>query len=113
MSQRIIPDEAKTLRKAQDLIRDEEDWCQEEYREISGFLFMKEVRYCAIGALMQVTGCFKKYRSEYSVLRKHLTDSAYMLYEMGPETVNDRCGHAAVMKVYDHAINRLIEGANK
>jgi hypothetical protein len=100
MSQRVIPYQAKSLQKAQDLIRDRKDWCRGTYHDETG------LRFCAVGA------CQYADEHEWPRLEMLLNMSAYELYFSTVVTVNDIMGHAAVMTVFDHAINRLIQEAN-
>jgi hypothetical protein len=103
MSARIIPEDAKALRKAQDLIRDENDWCKGAIKFISypWYKFKPiHVQRCAISALSEA-----KY---YGIKgRMALSEAASKLYptEQCIVAVNDNVGHAAVMKCFDYAIN--------
>jgi hypothetical protein len=126
MSQRIVPEAAKSLRKAQDLIRPTENWCQHSsVAKIKG-----KFRYCAIGAVAITMGAIVREGREddpcYLYLANHhqspefilmcnlLHGAAQELYsrDMYIQHVNDNYGHEAVMKVFDYAINKLIVEAN-
>jgi hypothetical protein len=108
MSKRIIPDEAKQLRKAQDLIRDEEDWCKGSYCYTDS---KYKARYCAAGALMQARrlGYLRNWTRFESMLH---VSSMKLFGHLSIVDVNDMLGHEAVMQCYDDAINTLIEEAN-
>jgi hypothetical protein len=113
MSKRVIPDEAKLLKRAQDLIKDEKNWCRGV--SIRTSIFFKggddyEVvpQYCAMGALHGV----KELKNLTPVLHCTLNDAARELYQTSIVCVNDQIGHAAVMKCYDRAIENLIISAN-
>lgn len=106
MSKRVIPDEAKQLRKVKSLIKDPDDWCQKNYYRTDA---KGKTRHCAIGAVRAAWAMNRNF-GNFEVL---LHQAAVALFDKSIVDVNDNLGHAEVMKCFDYAINKLIEDANR
>lgn len=106
------------LKAARDLIANKENWGQFSFRNLVSekwvftfkFPFIKEVieyQYCALGALMFVTGYFESLEEKpwyWSSEKTLLEDKATELYNNCIANVNDKIGHRAVLRCYDEAI---------
>lgn len=105
---------AEILRAAKSLISDKAKWTTGAYAKTSagrmiGVDCENACQFCAIGALARVSGTTPKFvEREFDVgafLNKAAGERGY------PHIVNDEDGHAAVMAMYDRAIE-LAEAAS-
>ena len=100
------------LSDAQELIRDPQNWCQfAEARNADGrevqFDYKSACQWCAFGA----TDFAGRGHADETALRamRALRDASDPWFDtfpegVSPEAVNDNCGHAAVMEMFDRAI---------
>lgn len=104
----------ETLKKARELIADPAHWCiGVNFRNEHDNACSREeaTQYCAIGAVERVT-----YPDAPKPARcLHVYSKVFGEYSA--QRVNDHCGHAAVMVLYDRAIDLLerwphLEGAD-
>lgn len=114
MSKREIPQVAKDLIAARKLIEDPANHCQRQltfYCSLTG-----NTAYCALGAVNVVTE--GDWRHEFFSTRQMsarvaLDRAAHCLYELSEAVfVNNELGHAATLRMFDHAISTAIAEAN-
>ena len=100
------------LEKAKAIIEDEKNWCQHVFAMNSEGKKVLELeddaaRWCAVGSFTKANVSYK-YDCNSEVEFECLKNAASEIgsdYECNEVTyVNDRLGHAAVMKMYDLAI---------
>ena len=101
---------ADKLRRAKALIEDPENWCQGIYARDAKGLALKSrevatdgVAFCAIGALVRATQNRDVVWVDGKETKK-LWEAAKELFGHAPARVNDNLGHAAVMHMYERAI---------
>lgn len=97
MSNREVGPVAKELIAAKKRIEDPENWLPEEANILSG---EDGNRFCAMRAILTNGGAL----STLSVLE----DSAEILHGTRNAVHVNNLGHAAVMQMYDHAIQRAL-----
>lgn len=96
------------LAEARALILDPANWCQEAFARDERGRSVEAchgVRFCALGALHRVYT--PATNTEYCLELRALGIAAKKLYDSSMIQVNDNRGHAAVIAVYDEAINGL------
>jgi len=99
------------LRKARDLISDPQRWSRNYYATRSdnapcGETAEEACKWCAMGAITKVG--WPEAHFDVRVGAKFLlADKAKDLFGMGIIDVNEKCGHAAVLKCFDSAIASL------
>ena len=114
MADRTISVEAKNLIKARDLISDKDHWTQGALRTSFHHKNGGTQSYCAVGALMQVSGAMGLGRKrqnwdQYNAALKPLAKAASDLFKTSIVDVNDTKGHDAVMSMYDTAISTALQ----
>ena len=89
------------------LIEDESHWCQYTFARASDGakvpLSQTAAKFCVSGALSLA----ERIQLDYSQANRasyFLNRAAYDMFELDPVQVNDRRGHAAVMRMLDYAI---------
>lgn len=92
MSDRKVGSITKELIAAKKRIENPENWCVGSY-QTGG-------KFCAVGALLM-------FEHDHEA-RTRLYVAASELYHTIPHAVNDYFGHPAVMRIYDHAIQRAL-----
>jgi hypothetical protein len=100
---------SEILAMARALIANEKHWCQGSYaaRASGGFtdaLDPEATQWCALGACIKVTGGME---GRWNMARNALY-AARRAGELSVVRVNDKLGHAAVMHLYDKAIEMAI-----
>lgn len=90
-----------TLKAARELISDPRRWTQGCYaRDELGNKTLCDAsdacQWCALGSLLH-------YRADISTFRL-LSQAAHNIHDAKADSVNDRLGHAAVLKMFDAAI---------
>lgn len=102
MSDRQIGAVARELIAAKKRIEDSDNWCQ-------GAISTDDGRMCAYGALgmTSIAACVQLLDDAAKALFPDVCERKRSALAPAP-WVNDTVGHAAVMAMYDHAIQRAI-----
>lgn len=101
MSNRTISKTAADLIKARALIEDEGNWCKYALHDAHG-------RHCALGAVQAAT---RHNRLAAVVALAHSAEALFGTSSVAD--VNNKIGHAAVKRLYDHAIQSELNKAGK
>lgn len=103
----------EALAKARDLIKDPNRWTRNMYaRDRTGNYASPNspdaICWCAIGAVHHVFGTRPQTQSEMTDEQMKaftaLVNTATLMHDTLPDRVNDRLGHAAVLELFDRAI---------
>lgn len=99
------------LKRARELIANKRNWtvrtfARDRNKASCSIYSRRATCFCAGGALMRVSRGLSY--EPYRTVREYLIDAAYLEFGKGVTVVNDRCGHAAVLRMYDIAISMAL-----
>lgn len=104
-----------TLKIAKDIIKHEENWCQDYYAQDINNKFVEPLsdsacRWCVLGAVIKAcsnefeNGCDGELHPCVQEAYKYLEISSQDIFEVPASIANDLYGHEAILNLYNYAI---------